>query len=115
MKIRSGYLKRLLGGAVFGLYIGHLVLFLNPQIDVRLSVITPIVIAYAMIWGLLLGSVLWLLRVVRVRALGRPAGEFRPHGFGYVVAATFVSEITAPSLLKIKLIRSMVSPAPVTP
>jgi hypothetical protein len=91
MKIRPGYLKRVLGGAVFGLYIGLLLPFLNPQIHVRPATIAPIVIAYVTIWGLLLGSALWLLRVVRVRVFGRPGGEFRPHGFGYVVAATFVS------------------------
>jgi hypothetical protein len=91
MKIRPGYLKRILGGAVFGLYIGLLVPFLNPQLDVHPSVIAPMVLAYAALCGLLLGSLLWLLRVVRVRVFGRPDGEFRPHGFGYVVAATFVS------------------------
>jgi len=91
MKIRSGYLKRVLGGAVFGLYIGLLLPFLNPQLHVHPSAIAPIVFAYMLIWGLLLGSALWLLRVVRVRVFGRPAGEIRPHGFGYVVAATFVS------------------------
>ncbi|MGK2858765.1 MAG: alkaline phosphatase family protein [Thermoanaerobaculia bacterium] len=91
MKVRPGYLKRILGGAVFGLYIGHLVLFLNPQIAVSAGVVAPVVIAYAALWGFFLGSLLWLLRVVRVRVFGRPDGEFRPHGFGYVVAATFVS------------------------
>ena len=91
MKLRPGYLKRTLGGAVFGLYIGHLVLFLNPQIDVRPGVVAPVIVAYAILWGLLLGSLLWLLRVVRVRVFGRPDGEYRPHGFGYVVAAAFFS------------------------
>lgn len=91
MKVRPGYLKRVLGGAVFGLYIGLLIPFLNPQIEMRVSVIAPIVLAYVTIWGLLLGSMLWLLRVIRVKVFGRPAGEFRPHGFGYVVAATFFS------------------------
>ncbi|MFA6955351.1 MAG: alkaline phosphatase family protein [Thermoanaerobaculia bacterium] len=91
MKIRPGYLKRVLGGAVFGLYIGLLLPFLNPQIHVRPTAIAPIVLAYMTIWGVLLGSALWLLRIVRVKVFGRPAGEFRPHGFGYVVAATFVS------------------------
>ncbi|MBI2215568.1 MAG: alkaline phosphatase family protein [Acidobacteria bacterium] len=91
MKIRPGYVKRVLGGAVFGLYVGLLIPFLNPQIEARPSVIAPMVIAYAAIWGLLLGSLLWLLRIVRVRVIGRPGGEFRPHGFGYVVVATFGS------------------------
>lgn len=89
MKLRPGYLKRILGGAVFGLYIGHLVLFLNPQIPARPGVVAPAVIAYALLWGFLFGSLLWLLRVVRVRVFGRSDGEFRPHGFGYVVVAAF--------------------------
>lgn len=89
MKLRSGYLKRILGGAVFGLYIGHLVLFLNPQIAARPGVVAPVVIAYSALWGFLFGSLLWLLRVVRVRVFGRSEGEFRPHGFGYVVVAAF--------------------------
>lgn len=76
---------------MFGLYVGLLVPFLNPQIEVSPAVVAPLAFACAVIWGALLGTVLWLLRVLRVKVFGRPGGEYRPHGFGYVVAATFVS------------------------
>ena len=34
MPIRWAYLKRVLAGAIFGLYITNLLYFLNPQIDI---------------------------------------------------------------------------------
>ena len=34
MPIRWAYLKRVLAGAIFGLYIANLLYFLNPQIDI---------------------------------------------------------------------------------
>jgi len=94
MKVRPGYLKRILGGAIFGLYMGFLVLFLNPQIDMTAGRAALTGSVYALLWGLLLGSVLWLLRVARVRLFGRPAGEYKPHGFGFIVAASLVSTAT---------------------
>ncbi len=94
MKVRPGYLKRILGGAIFGLYMGQLVFFLNPQIDMTAGRLTIVCGTYAAIWGLLLGSLLWLLRVARVRLFGRPEGEYKPHGFGYIVAASLISTAT---------------------
>ncbi len=91
MKLRPGYIKRILGGAVFGLYMGYLVFFLNPQIDVTPARLAPVVIVYALLWGAIFGTALWLLRVARVRILGRTEGDFRPHGFGYIVVAAFLS------------------------
>jgi type I phosphodiesterase/nucleotide pyrophosphatase len=83
------YLKRFLAGAIFGGYMAHLLYFLNPQIEigpVRLVMITAI---YALIGGLLFGTGLWLLRMLRVRLFGEP----RPgsDGFGFIVAAAFVA------------------------
>ena len=92
MKIRLGVLKRLLAGAVFGLYMGHLLYFLNPQIDVTAPRLLLVTLTYAVICGALAGTFLWLLRIARVRLLGRPDdGEYRPHGFGYVVASAFAA------------------------
>lgn len=94
MKVRPGYLKRILGGAIFGLYMGHLVFFLNPQIDMtggRLALVSSV---YAVLWGLILGTILWLLRVARVKVFGRAEGEHKPHGFGFIVAAALISTAT---------------------
>ena len=35
--IRWAYLKRVLAGAIFGLYIANLLYFLNPQVDITLG------------------------------------------------------------------------------
>lgn len=91
MPIRWAYLKRVLAGAIFGLYIAHLLYFLNPQVDVtpaRLAVVTAL---YGIACGVIFGTALWALRAIRVRLFGRPAadGEYRAHGFGFVVLAAF--------------------------
>ena len=83
------YLKRFLAGAIFGGYMAHLLYFLNPQIEigpVRLVMITAI---YALIGGLLFGTALWLLRMMRVRLFGEPPPG--SDGFGFIVAAAFVA------------------------
>jgi hypothetical protein len=91
MPIRWAYLKRVLAGAIFGLYIAHLLYFLNPQIDITPGRLATVTIVYGLICGLLFGTVLWLLRALRVRLFGKPEanGGFRPHGFGFVVLAAF--------------------------
>ena len=92
MTIRWAYLKRVLAGAIFGLYIAHLLYFLNPQVEItplRLAIVT---IVYGAICGLLFGTLLWLLRILRVKLFGKPEevnGAYRAHGFGYVVLAAF--------------------------
>jgi hypothetical protein len=93
MPIRWAYLKRVLAGAIFGLYIGNLLYFLNPQIDITPGRLALVTVVYALIGGLLFGTALWLLRALRVRILGKPEtnGGFRPHGFGFVVLAAFLS------------------------
>jgi hypothetical protein len=55
MVIRWSYLKRVLAGAIFGLYMANLLYFLNPQIDItpgRLALVTTI---YGLTCGLLFG------------------------------------------------------------
>lgn len=88
--IRWSYLKRLLAGAVFGLYMAHLLYFLNPQVDITPLRLATVTLVYGLTCGLLFGSALWGLRLLRVRLFGKPEG-YRTHGFGFVVFAAFVS------------------------
>ena len=90
MPIRWSYLKRILAGAVFGLYMAHLLYFLNPQVDITPLRLVTVTVVYGLTCGLLFGSALWLLRMLRVRLFGRP-DAYRTHGFGFVVAAAFIS------------------------
>ena len=90
MPIPWAYLKRVVAGAIFGLYMAHLLYFLNPQVDIspgRLGVVT---LLYGVICGLIFGTALWGLRLLRVRLFG-PAEPNRARGFGFVVLAVFVS------------------------
>ena len=93
MPIRWAYLKRVLAGAIFGLYIAHLVYFLNPQVGVTAARLALVTALYGILCGLIFGTALWLLRAIRVRVFGKPEddGSYRPHGFGFVVLAAFVS------------------------
>jgi hypothetical protein len=93
VQIRWTFLKRVLAGAIFGLYMAHLLYFLNPQVDITPGRLATVTIIYGAICGLLVGGFLWLLRAVRVKLFGRPDadGEYRAHGFGFVVLAAFVA------------------------
>jgi hypothetical protein len=92
MPIRWAYLKRVLAGAIFGLYMAHLLYFLNPQVDVTPGRLALVTLVYGAICGLLFGSALWGLRALRVKLFGKPATTaYRAHGFGFVVLAAFVS------------------------
>ena len=95
MPVRWAYLKRVLAGAIFGMYMAHLLYFLNPQVDISPLRLVAVTLVYAVICGLLFGTALWLLRMVRVRIIGRPAadGEYRTHGFGFVVLSAFFATI----------------------
>lgn len=90
MPIRWGYLKRVLAGAIFGLYMAHLLYFLNPQVDITPLRLATVTLVYGIICGLLFGTALWGLRLLRVRLFGKPE-TYRTHGFGFVVCAAFVS------------------------
>ncbi len=90
MPIRWAYLKRVLAGAIFGLYMAHLLYFLNPQVDITLWRLASVTLVYGITCGFLFGSILWGLRALRVFLLGRPE-PYRTHGFGFVVCAAFVS------------------------
>lgn len=92
MPIRWGFLKRVLAGAIFGLYMAHLLYFLNPQVDITLGRLALVTVIYGLICGLLFGSALWAVRALRVRLFGRGDGE-RTHGFGFVVFAAFASAL----------------------
>lgn len=90
MSIRWAYLKRVLAGAIFGHYMAHLLYFLNPQVDITPGRLATVTIVYGLTCGLLFGTALWLLRMLRVRLFGRP-DAYRAHGFGFVVSAAFIS------------------------
>jgi len=90
MPIHWAYLKRVLAGAIFGLYMAHLLYFLNPQVDITVARLATVTLIYGLTCGLLFGSILWVLRLLRVRLFGRP-GAYRTHGFGFVVLAAFLS------------------------
>ncbi|MGA7617580.1 MAG: hypothetical protein WBX15_20635 [Thermoanaerobaculia bacterium] len=92
MKIRPGNLKRLLAGAIFGLYMAHLLYYLNPQIDITPARLVTVTLVYGVVCGLLFGGILIGFRILRVRLFGRNA-EFKPHGFGFIVAAAFISAL----------------------
>ena len=90
MPIRWAYLKRVLAGAIFGLYMTHLLYFLNPQVEITPGRLAIVTIIYGLICGFLFGSALWGLRALRVRLFGRP-DLYRTHGFGFVVFAAFMA------------------------
>jgi hypothetical protein len=93
MTIRWAYLKRVLAGAIFGLYIAHLLYFLNPQVEITPARLAIVTIIYGAICGILFGTALWMLRLLRVKLFGKPelTGTYRAHGFGYVVLSAFIA------------------------
>ena len=93
MQVPWSYLKRVLAGAIFGLYMANLLYFLNPQIDITPERLVTVTIVYGLICGILFGSALWGLRALRVKLFGDPvtATGYRAHGFGFVVFAAFVA------------------------
>jgi hypothetical protein len=93
--IRWAYLKRVLAGAIFGLYMAHLLYFLNPQVDITPARLLLVTLVYGGMCGLIFGTALWLLRILRVKLFGRPSpeNEFRAHGFGFVVLAAFIAAL----------------------
>lgn len=84
------YWKRVVAGAMFGVYMAHLLYFLNPQVDISPARLALVTLLYGVICGLLFGSVLWGMRLLRIRLFGAPDPS-RAHGFGFVVLAVFVS------------------------
>jgi hypothetical protein len=91
MPVRWAYLKRVLAGAIFGVYMAHLLYFLNPQVDITPGKLLLVTLVYGLTCGLLFGSALWGLRLLRVRLFGKEEGAWRAHGFGFVVLAAFTS------------------------
>lgn len=93
MPVRWAFLKRALAGAVLGVYMAELLYFLNPQVDVTRARIALVASLYALICGAIFGALLWSLRALRVRVIGKPEtdGAYRAHGFGFVVLAAFTA------------------------
>lgn len=90
MPIRWAYLKRVAAGAIFGVYMAHLLYFLNPQVGVSPGRLAVVTFLYGVICGFLFGTILWGFRLLRVRLFGRP-DPYRAHGFGFVVLGVFVA------------------------
>lgn len=94
MRFPWSYSKRVVAGAIFGLYMANLLYYLNPQIEITAARLIGVTAVYGLLCGLIFGSILWGLRALRIRVFGqeRPE-EYRPHGFGLVVTAAFFSAI----------------------
>jgi len=93
MHLRRPYLIRVLAGAVFGLYMTHLLYFLNPQVDITPGRLVMVTLVYGIICGFLFGSILWVLRAARLRVSGGDAPDRDARGFGFIVLAAFVSAV----------------------
>jgi hypothetical protein len=91
MRFPWSYAKRVVAGAIFGVYMAHLLYYLNPQIDITPARLILVTLIYGAVCGLLFGSILWGLRWLRLTLFGRGEAASRPHGFGFVVAAAFFS------------------------
>jgi hypothetical protein len=90
--LRWAWLKRVVAGAIFGMYMAHLLYFLNPQVDITPGRLVAVTLVYGFICGLLFGSALWGFRVLRVKLIERiPDTSARARGFGYIVLAAFIA------------------------
>lgn len=91
MRLRADYGIRLIAGAVFGLYMAHLLYFLNPQIFITPLRLAGVALVIALIASLLFGNILWLLHVLRRRWSGGEAERHR--GLGLIALAAFLSAL----------------------
>ncbi|HEU5161517.1 MAG TPA: hypothetical protein VFV54_00080 [Thermoanaerobaculia bacterium] len=91
MRFPWSYAKRVVAGAIFGLYMAHLLYYLNPQIEITPARLILVTLIYGAVCGLIFGSILWGFRWLRLTLFGRGDAAARPHGFGFVVAAAFLS------------------------
>ena len=94
MRFPWSYAKRVVAGAIFGLYMALLLYYLNPQLEISAGRLLGVTLVYAVLCGLIFGSILWGFRSLRVRVFPPAVDEsYRPHGFGFVVAAAFISAL----------------------
>ena len=91
MRLPLGLVKRVLAGIVFGIYTAYLLYFLNPQLPVSPGRIVVACLVYGIVCGTLLGAILWLARIARIRMFGREALPQRRQGFGLVAFAVFAA------------------------
>ncbi len=81
----------MVAGGVFGLYIAHLLYYLNPQIDIGTTHLLAVSLLYALLCALIAGSLLWVLRLARRRWF--PPAEPKPHGFGIITFSALFSAV----------------------
>ena len=92
MRLRADYVMRLIAGGAFGLYMTHLLYFLNPQISISPLKLAGIVLIHVLIAAILFGNLLWLVHLARMRLAGAGGSE-RMRGFGLVVLAASLSAL----------------------
>jgi hypothetical protein len=102
---------RVTAGAVFGLYMAHLLYFLNPQIEIAPVRLVLVSATYAAIAGAVFGTLLWLIH--RARRKFRPSEEAvaPASGVGFLAVAAFLAAVVYwghLALLRVYLPRSAV-------
>lgn len=71
----------------------HLLYFINPQIEISPLSLAGVAAVYAMLCGLLFGTILWLAHLGRVRWLEATRQEESARGFGFLAVAVTVSAV----------------------
>ncbi len=84
-------ISRFAGGALFGLYMAFLLYFLNPQIESTVVKLTVAVVTYALICGLVFGTILLVIHRLRVKFGPGEAGPPEQSVTGFSVVATFAA------------------------
>jgi hypothetical protein len=91
MRFPWSYAKRVVAGAIVGIYMAHLLYYLNPQIEITPARLIAVTLVYGVLCGLIFGSILWGFRWLRLLLFGRGETPARQHGFGLMVVAAFFS------------------------
>lgn len=82
-----------MAGAVLGLYMGYLLYFLNPQTRISSTRLALLSLIYALIAGLVFGTLLWFAHRLRMRLGGQQSSTDSGSGVGILAVAALVSAI----------------------